>query len=81
MTDWRWNETAFKSLKRHKALGLENVHLFIVKPLFDEIREPLRHILKSPLKKVVSPGNVKVAEFAPIFKTGKGSCIFDVPPK
>ena len=60
---------------------MENVHLFIVKPLFDEIREPLRHILKSPLKKGVSPGNVRVAEFAPILKSGKGSYIFDVPPK
>ena len=49
------SETVFKSLELDKAPGFDNLHVIVVKSVYDEIKESLRHIFKNSLKEGVFP--------------------------
>ena len=60
-------QIAFKSLKRDKAPIFHDVHVNVVKSVFDEINEPLRHIFKNCPKRRCILEKSKIAKILPIF--------------
>ena len=63
-------EKAFKSLKRNKAKGIDDINGNIVIDVYDEIKEPLFKVFNSSLTKGVFPEALKYAKVMPIFKSG-----------
>ena len=63
-------ETAFKSLKRNKAEGIDGINGNIVLEVYNEIKTILFRVFKSSLQQGVVPDLLKVAKVTPIFKSG-----------
>ena len=63
-------ETAYKSLKRNKASGIDDINSNIVTDSFEELKNPLFHIFRASLREGVFPDKMKTAKVSPIFKRG-----------
>ena len=63
-------ETAYKSLKRNKASGIDDINSNIVTDSFEELKNPLFHIFRASLREGVFPDKIKTAKVSPIFKRG-----------
>ena len=63
-------ETAYKSLKRNKASGIDNINCNIVLDFFEELKTPLFYICRASLTEGVFPDEMKIAKVSPIFKGG-----------
>ena len=63
-------ETAYKSLKRNKASGIDNINCKSVLDFFEELKTPLLYIWRSSLTEGVFPNEMKIAKVSPIFKGG-----------
>ena len=63
-------EQVFKSMKRNKAKGIDDINGNVVLDVYNEIKEPLFKIFKSSLKNGVFPNALKYAKVRPIFKSG-----------
>lgn len=66
-------EIAFKSLKRNKATGVDDMNGNIIIDVFEEIKLPIFSICKSSLQAGVFPDALKNAKVTPIFKAGDSS--------
>ena len=64
------SEEAFKSLKRNKASGYDDVNPNILIDVFEWIRAPVFDICRSSLQNSIFPDSLKLAKVFPIFKTG-----------
>ena len=73
-------EKAFKSLKRNKAKGIDNINGNIVIDVYNEIKEPLFNVCKSSLRNGIFPDALKYAKVKPIFKTGDMSEVGNYRP-
>ena len=59
-----------KSLKRHKATGLDNLPPGMLKDCACEVYKPLCHLLNLSLSKGFVPTDWKMAKITPVFKSG-----------
>ena len=63
-------KTAFKSLKRNKAAGIDTINSNIVLGTYDEIKDILFLIFKTSLQQGTFPNKLKIAKVTPLFKLG-----------
>ena len=61
-------ETAFKSLKRNKAAGVDTINSNIVLDTYDEIKYILFLIFEISLQQGTFPNKLKIAKVTPLFK-------------
>jgi hypothetical protein len=73
-------ETAFKSLKRNKAIGADCINGNIVIDSFDALKDILFKICKSSIAQGSFPDSLKVAKITPIFKSGDHTNITNYRP-
>ena len=73
-------ETAYKSLKRNKASGIDNINCNIVLDFFEELKTPLFYICRASLTEGVFPDEMKIAKVIPIFKAGNNLQTEDYRP-
>ena len=63
-------EEAFKSLKRNKAAGLDDLSSIIIIDARDSLKNILFHVLKVSIKQELFRDSIKIAKVTPIFKSG-----------
>ena len=63
-------EKAFKSVKRNKAAGHDDIDSNVIIKVYDEISYPLFMIFHSSFNEGIFPEQLKVAKVSPIFKVG-----------
>ena len=63
-------ETAYKSLKRNKTSGTDNINCKIVLDIFEKLKSPLFFICRASLTETVFPDQMKFAKVSLIFKGG-----------
>ena len=69
-------EGTFKSLKRNKAAGFDELGSNIIIDAYDSLKNILFHVLKVSIKQGIFPDSLKIAKIIPIFKSdpkGNGS--------
>ncbi|XP_065678184.1 uncharacterized protein LOC124818163 [Hydra vulgaris] len=73
-------EIAFKSLKRNKAIGPDDINGNIVIDSFNEIKDILFKVFKASITQGSFPNSLKIAKVTPIFKTGDHTNIKNYRP-
>ena len=63
-------EEPFKSLKRSKAAGFDDLSSDIIIDAYDSLKNILLHIFKVSIKQGIFPDSLKIAKVAVIFKSG-----------
>ena len=63
-------EEAFKSLKRNKAAGFDDLSSNIIIDAYDSLKNILFHVFKVSIKQGIFPDSLKIAKVTPIFKSG-----------
>ena len=63
-------EEAFKSLKRNKAAGFDDLSSNIIIDAYDSLKNILFHVFKVSIKQGISPDSLEIAKVTPIFKFG-----------
>ena len=63
-------EEAFKSLKRNKAAGFDDLSSNIIIDAYDSLKNILFHVFKVSVPRGVFPDSLKIAKVTPIFKSG-----------
>ena len=62
-------EEAFKSLKRNKAAGFENLCSSII-DVYDSLKNIIFHVFKVSIRQEIFPDSLKISKVTPIFKSG-----------
>ena len=65
-----WLEQAFKSLKRHKAAGFDDLSSNIIIEAYDSLKNILFHVFKVSIQQGRFADSLKIAKVIPIFKSG-----------
>ena len=73
-------ETAFRSLKRNKANGVDNINNNIVLDVYDEIKNVLYFIFKSSLQQGIFQNQLKTARVTSVFKAGDQTNVSNYRP-
>ena len=73
-------ETAFFSLKTNKSAGNDDISFNVVKHVFQNISEPLKHIFQISLSKGIVPNKLKIARVTPIHKAGENTDVSNYRP-
>ena len=63
-------ETAYKSLRRNKASGTDDINSNIVLDFYEELKTPLFHIFRAWLSEGFFSDEMKIAKVSPISKGG-----------
>ena len=63
-------EEAFKSLKRNKAAGFDDLSSNIIIDAYNSLKNILFHIFKISIKQGIFPNSLKIAKVTPTFKSG-----------
>ena len=63
-------EEAFKSLKRNKAAGFDDLSSNIIIDAYDSFKNILFHVFKVSIQQGIFPDSLKIAKVTPIFKSG-----------
>ena len=63
-------EEAFKSLKRNKAAGLDDLSSKIIIDAYDSLKIILLHVFKVSIEQGIFPDSLKIAKVTLIFKPG-----------
>ena len=63
-------EKAFKTLKRNKAAGYDNVNINVVIDSYEEIKKILFQIFKVFIEQGIFPDLLKIAKVTPVYKSG-----------
>ena len=63
-------EGPFKSLKRNKAAGFDDLSSNIITDAYDSLKNILFHIFKVSMKQGIFPDRLKIAKVTAIFKSG-----------
>ena len=63
-------EEAFKSSKRNKAAGFDDLSSNIIIDAYDNLKNILFHVFKVSIKQGIFPDSLKIAKVTPIFKSG-----------
>ena len=63
----------FKSLKRNKAVGFDDLNSNIISDAYGSLKNILFHVLKASIQQGIFPGSIKIAKVTSAFKSsGKG---------
>ena len=73
-------EKAFNSLKRNKAPSFHDVHVNIIKSVYNYIKIPLKRIFENSIKTGIFPEKMKIAKITPIFKSGQEELLTNYRP-
>ena len=73
-------KNAFKSLKRNKATGADDLSCNIIIDSYEDIKLPLFYVFKSSIREGVFPDSLKTAKVSPIFKTGDNTLLGNYRP-
>ena len=73
-------ETAFKTLKKNKACGFDEINSNVIKSSYNELLVPLFHICKISLKTGCFPEKLKIAKITPLFKSGETDLLNNYRP-
>ena len=73
-------EDAFKSLKKNKAAGIDDITSNIIIETFEEIKMPLFYIFRFSFERGVFPDSMKIAKVIPIYKSGDKSQVSNYRP-
>ena len=73
-------ETAFKSLKRNKAAGIDTINSNIGQDTYNEIKDILFLIFKTSLQQGTFPNKLKIAKVTPLFKLGDAENVTNYKP-
>ena len=73
-------ENSFKSLKRNKASGNDNVNSNIIIDTYDVIKQPLFKNFKNSINEGSFPDLLKIAKVSPVFKSGDTSLLGNYRP-
>ena len=63
-------EEAFKSLKRNKAAGFDDLTRNIIIDAYDSLKNILFHVFKVSIQQGRFPDSLKISKVTPIFKSG-----------
>ena len=63
-------EEEFKSLKRNKAAGFDNLSSNIIIDAYDSLKNILFHVFKVSIEQGIFPDSLIIAKVTPIFKSG-----------
>ena len=63
-------EEVFKSLKRNKVAGFDDLSSNIIIDAYNSLKNILFHIFKVSIKQGIFPDSLKIAKVTPIFKSG-----------
>ena len=63
-------EEAFKSLKRNKAAGFDDLSSNIIIDAYDSLKNILFHVFKVSIQQGIFPDSLKIAKVTLIFKSG-----------
>ena len=63
-------EEAFKSLKRNKAAGIDDLSSNIIIDAYDSLKNILFLVFKISIKQGIFPDGLKIAQVTPIFESG-----------
>ena len=69
--DFEKFEEVFKSLKRNKAAGFDDVSSDIIFDAYDSLKSILFHVFKDSIQQGILPDSLKIAKVIPIFKSGE----------
>ena len=58
----------YDSLKGHKASGIDEVDVNVIKSVYVQIKTPLLHVFNISMKFALFPKKIKIAKIYPIFK-------------
>ena len=64
-------KNAFFSLKTNKSPGYDNIHVNIIRNLYNELKTPLMNIFNLSLNTGIFPDGMKLVKVTPIFKKAK----------
>ncbi|XP_065642837.1 group II intron-encoded protein LtrA-like [Hydra vulgaris] len=73
-------EKAFKTLKKNKAVGLDEINGNIILDCFEQLKYILYKVFKSSIEQGVFPDQLKIAKVIPLFKGGDKSDISNYRP-
>ncbi|XP_065662942.1 uncharacterized protein LOC136085555 [Hydra vulgaris] len=73
-------ERAFKSLKRHKAIGADGINGNIIIDCFESLKNILFKVFKTSIQQEVFPDLLKIAKVIPIYKDGEKSNVNNYRP-
>ena len=73
-------KNAFFSLKTNKSPGYDNIHVNVIRNLYNELKTPLMNIFNLSLNTGIFPDRMKVAKVTLIFKKGEKSRISNYRP-
>ena len=73
-------EGAFKTLKRHKAVGFYVLSSNIIIDAYDSLKNIIFHVFKVSIKQGIFPDSLKIAKVTPIFRSGAKDNISNYRP-
>ena len=73
-------DIAFKSLKRNKAKGIDDINGNIIIDIYDVIKNILFRVFKASIGQGIFPTNLKIAKVTPVFKSGEKSNVSNYRP-
>ena len=71
---------AFSSLKPNKSEGIDEIHVNIIKTIFEFIEEPLHFIFNLSLKQGIFPNELKIAKVIPLYKKDEDDLVSNYRP-
>ena len=79
LTEEEFKNTFF-ALKTNRSPGYENLHVNVIRKLYNELKIPLMNIFNLSLTTGIFPDKMKIAKVSPIFKKGEKSIISNYRP-
>ena len=73
-------KNAFFSLKTNKSPDHDNIHVNVIRNLYNELKTLLMNVFNLSLNTGIFPDRMKVPKVTPIFKKGEKSCISNYRP-
>ena len=73
-------EEAFKSLKRNKAAGFDDLSSNIINDAYDSLKNIVFHVFKVSIQQGIFPDSLKIAKVTPIFKSGDKDNVINYRP-
>ena len=73
-------EEAFKSLKRSKAAGVDDLSSNIIIDGYDSLKNILFHVFKVSIQQRIFTDSLRIAKVTPIFKPGEKDKVSNYPP-
>ena len=71
---------AFHSLKPNKSEGIDEIHVNIIKSIYEFVEEPLYFIFNHSLKQGIFPNDLKIAKVIPLYKKDEDDIVSNYRP-